>query len=202
MLRCCRIQIPVRSKLLRVCVCVFFVFGRALTTDTSKLDPTRQSPTPTDRASAIIPVPQLRDIHEDHAGPSMSQRLLERYDGQKDTMADEPELSPPGDQSSSDEETVKGDEGGHVTDILEEERLAAGTPVLTMGNGSLAHRYRDIVKAEAAADTSSETGSVDAIPRRAGSPIDSLLSVPDDSPSIQVRSLPPITLARRALNLF
>lgn len=97
-------------------------------------------------------------------------------------MADEPELSPHGDQSSSDEETVRGDDGGHVADILEEERQAAGTPV---GNGTLAHRYRDIIRANAETDTASDNGSVDAAPRRAGSPIDSLLSVPDDSPSVQ-----------------
>jgi hypothetical protein len=101
-------------------------------------------------------------------------------------MADEPELPPTGDQGSSDEDTVRGDEGGHVADILEEERQAAGTPI---GNGSIARRYRDIIRANAGDDTASENGSVDAAPRRVGSPIDSLLSVPDDSPSVQVMNL-------------
>jgi hypothetical protein len=41
---------------------------------------------------------------------------------------------------------------------------------------------------DAAEELSSVDGaSIDAIPRRAGSPIDSVMSGPDDSPSVQVR---------------
>ncbi|KAM0335359.1 hypothetical protein ACHAQA_000404 [Verticillium albo-atrum] len=43
-------------------------------------------------------------------------------------------------------------------------------------------RYRQILRDQV--DDISEDGSVDAVPRRVGSPIDSLLSVPDDTPSI------------------
>jgi hypothetical protein len=39
--------------------------------------------------------------------------------------------------------------------------------------------------------SSIDGASVDALPRRAGSPIDSLMSGPDDSPSVQVNSFPP-----------
>lgn len=113
-------------------------------------------------------------------------------------MADDPELPPPEDQSSSDDETVKGDlEEGHVVDILEEERQAAGTPVQQIGNGSISHLYRDIIEAEAGTDTASENGSIDDIPRRAGSPIDSLLSVPGYSPSIQVWTMDSVMLVSR-----
>lgn len=118
----------------------------------------------------------------------MNQSATDEDDGpgHDNAMADEPQLSPTDDQGSSDDETVTGErEGGHIAEILEEELQAPGTPVPPLGNGSIAHRYREIVR-ETEADTVSENGSTDAIPRRAGSPIDSLLSVPDDSPSVQV----------------
>jgi hypothetical protein len=118
----------------------------------------------------------------------MKQSAPERDDGYENdnAMADEPQLSRTDDQDSSDDETVKGErDEHHIADILEEELQAPGTPVPPLGNGSIAHRYREIVK-EAEADTVSEEGSTDAIPRRAGSPIDSLLSIPDDTPSVQV----------------
>ena len=108
-------------------------------------------------------------------------------------MADQPDLSPEA-RDSSDEETIRGDaEGDQVADLLEEERQAAGTPVQPLGNGSLGNRYRLIVEASAGSESgtegaASENGSVDAVPRRAGSPIDSLLSIPDDAPSVQVRA--------------
>jgi hypothetical protein len=102
-------------------------------------------------------------------------------------MDDQPEVSPAGDHGSSDEETVKGDrEEEHIADILEEERQLAYRPVTPIGNGSIARRYHDIIEAVAGAEEASENGSTDAIPRRVGSPIDSLLSAPDDSPSVQV----------------
>jgi hypothetical protein len=115
----------------------------------------------------------------------MNQSDLGEYDGQENnnTMADEPQLSRTEDQSSSDDETIKGDrEGEHIADILEEELQEAEMPI---GNESLAHRFKEIVQ-EAEADTVSENGSTDATPRRVESPIDSLLSIPDDSPSVQV----------------
>jgi hypothetical protein len=103
-------------------------------------------------------------------------------------MADTIELPPADDQSSSDEETVKGDrESIHVADVLEEDRTSSTTPVPPIGGSSITNRYRELL--EVAYDDSSEDGSTSGgIPRRGGSPIDSLLSIPDDSPSIQVCS--------------
>lgn len=69
--------------------------------------------------------------------------------------------------------------GGRISDLLQEEREGASTPQ-QLGNG--VNRY----KAMQQLDSASEDGSVNNVPRRSGSPIDSLLSIPDDSPSIQV----------------
>ena len=68
---------------------------------------------------------------------------------------------------------------GRIVELLEEARDDAPTPD-RMGNGT--NRY----KVARQIDSPSEDESLDALPRRAGSPIDSLLSVPDDSPSVQV----------------
>ncbi len=99
-------------------------------------------------------------------------------------MDNDPELPPEGDQLSSDEETVKGDQDNeHIAEMLEEERLSSATPV-PIGNTSVGNRYRDLLEAQA--DTPSEDGSIDSLPRRAGSPVGSLLSVTDDAISVQV----------------
>ena len=66
--------------------------------------------------------------------------------------------------------------GGHIVELLQEERDAAPTPE-QLGNGI--SRYRKIPHI----DDVSEDGSAEALPRRAESPID---SIPDDSPSVQV----------------
>jgi hypothetical protein len=101
-------------------------------------------------------------------------------------MADEPELSPAGDQSSSDEETVKGErDEDHIADLFEEEGQAAAIPLVSPGAGTIATRYRELL-ASADEERASEDGSTDALPRRAGSPIESLMSIPDDLPSTQV----------------
>lgn len=68
---------------------------------------------------------------------------------------------------------------GRIVELLEEARDDAPTPD-QLGNGT--NRY----KVARQIDSPSEDESLDALPRRAGSPIDSLLSVPDDSPSVQV----------------
>lgn len=101
--------------------------------------------------------------------------------------------------SGAEESTVNGDEeasnghtpkppgvgngasavGGRIVELLQEERGGALTPEPL---GNVSHRYHDLQQA----DSLSEDGSLDALPRRAGSPIDSLLSIPDDSPSVQV----------------
>lgn len=59
-------------------------------------------------------------------------------------------------------------------------------------NGAVSNRYRQILREQA--DDVSEEGSVDAAPRRVGSPIDSLLSVPDDSPSVQASEAPDLAM--------
>jgi hypothetical protein len=68
---------------------------------------------------------------------------------------------------------------GGIAELLQEERDAAPTPQ-QLGNGI--NHYKAVLQA----DDASEDGSLEATPRRAESPIDSLLSVPDDSPSVQV----------------
>jgi hypothetical protein len=75
------------------------------------------------------------------------------------------------------EERASGD--GRIVELLQEEREGASTPQ-KVGNGT--NRY----KAAQPAESASEDGSMDTLPRRAGSPIDSVLSIPDDSPSVQV----------------
>jgi len=68
---------------------------------------------------------------------------------------------------------------GRIVELLQQEREGASTPQ-NIGNGT--NRY----KATQPAESASEDGSMDTLPRRAGSPIDSVLSIPDDSPSVQV----------------
>ena len=99
-------------------------------------------------------------------------------------MEEDPALPSGADQSSSDDETVKGGrDDDHIAEILEEEIKSPTTPV-PLGNG-VASRYRQLLDSQP--DAASDTESVDGVPRRAGSPIDSLLSIPDDLPSAQVR---------------
>lgn len=101
--------------------------------------------------------------------------------------SDHLDLPPDGDAPSSDEETIKGEREqdqihDEIADIIEEERkgIISDEPA---ENGVVANRYRQLLRDR---DDASEDGSAEGIPRRAGSPIDSLLSIPDDSPSLQV----------------
>ncbi|KAL2016366.1 hypothetical protein VTK56DRAFT_3824 [Thermocarpiscus australiensis] len=108
-----------------------------------------------------------------------------RRDGPEHTMADEPELAPADSMSSSssDEETVKGErDEGRIADLREHDRHLAESPEPSAGPSSVAHRYRELVKAEH--ETASEDGTTDAIPRPAGSPLGSILSAPDDTQSL------------------
>jgi hypothetical protein len=96
---------------------------------------------------------------------------------------DQLDLSSAGDDVSSDEETIRGNrDEDHIADILEEElqEVAAEPP---SSNGAVANRYRELLRDQ---DEASDSGSAEGLPRRVGSPIDSLLSVPDDSASVQV----------------
>lgn len=91
-----------------------------------------------------------------------------------------------GDNVSSDEETIKGDrDQEHIAEVLEEERREDAADLLSENHGPLANRYRQLLRDQ---DDTSESGA-EGLPRRVGSPIDSLLSVPDDAHSIQVSKL-------------
>jgi hypothetical protein len=70
--------------------------------------------------------------------------------------------------------------GGRIAELLQEAREGASTPPQQLGNGT--SRY----KAAHQVETASEDGSLEAPPKKTASPIDSILSIPDDSPSVQV----------------
>lgn len=70
-------------------------------------------------------------------------------------------------------------EGERIRQLLEEERENPSTPPRINGV--------NVYKANRLADNASEDGSLDALPRGAQSPLESVMSIPDDSPSIQVR---------------
>lgn len=121
----------------------------------------------------------------------MSASQAREEGGHADAMADEPELpqshasAHARSSSSSDEETVKGDrDEDQIANILEEEDSEHGSGAPSAGPSSAAHRYRELLEPEPEAP--SEDGSTDAIPRLAVSPMGSMLSVPDDTPSVQV----------------
>ena len=76
-------------------------------------------------------------------------------------------------------ENGKQNGGGRIAELLQEERGAAPTPQ-PLGNGTNPYKGAQQI------DNGSEDGSVETLPRREASPIDSLLSIPDDSPSVQV----------------
>lgn len=92
--------------------------------------------------------------------------------------AEEGAIGSGGDSTPTGENNGKPD-AGRIVELLEEVREAASTPE-HLGNGK--NQYKTVPQAK----SPSEDGSLDNLPRRAGSPIDSLLSVPDESPSIQV----------------
>jgi len=88
------------------------------------------------------------------------------------------------DASSSDGDTIK-PEQDDVADILEDQRQSPVTQDPATGVNSVKSRYRELVEA-AQQETTSDDGSTDTFPRRAASPSDSNVSIPDDSPSAQV----------------
>ena len=71
----------------------------------------------------------------------------------------------------------------HISDLLEEE-LQQQSSEQPSGADGLVNRYKEVLQEEA--DAVSDNGSAYALPRRAGSPVDSTVSIPDDSPSVQV----------------
>ncbi|KAF7562984.1 hypothetical protein G7046_g1155 [Stylonectria norvegica] len=105
-------------------------------------------------------------------------------------MADSEDLVPTRDVESEDGDTIKeahDDAGLDVVQMVEQEMEDHPTPV-ELGNGSVANRYREILQEQQqdSSDVSSlGESSVHAPPKRAGSPVDSVMSGPDDTPSIQ-----------------
>lgn len=89
---------------------------------------------------------------------------------------------PPVVQQDTGDEQQQQQQQQHISDLLEEERQQDST-LPAEGNG-LAHRYKELA-AEDQLEAVSDNGSVDALPRRAGSPVDSMVSIPDRSPSVQ-----------------
>lgn len=111
-------------------------------------------------------------------------------------------MTPPSENSSgAEEETVDGQDvlengfadtpqdvdaedvehlvGGRIAELLQEERDEGILTPQKLGNGTKYKQPQDI-------ENASEDGSVGVPPRRISSPIDSVLSIPDDSPSVQV----------------
>lgn len=102
-----------------------------------------------------------------------------------DADADAPALSlGDEDASSSDGDTIKPDQDD-VADILQDEGQSPVAQDAPIGVNSVKGRYRELAEA-AQQETTSDDGSTDTFPRRAVSPMDSNLSIPDDSPSAQV----------------
>lgn len=105
-------------------------------------------------------------------------------------MADPPPVQDNGDEQQASTEQAA---DHHISDLLEEERQQDST--LPSEENGLAHRYKRLAEEEH--EATSDNGSVDALPRRAGSPVDSMMSIPDRSPSVQVtRPAPPPSSVR------
>lgn len=109
------------------------------------------------------------------------------------------------DDSGAEEETIRGDGdmpdvlepainyhtsiditpaagAGRIAELLREERDSVSTPI-QLGDGT--NRYRTVQETK---DDSENSSAEVALPRRAGSPIESVVSTQDDTPSIQVAS--------------
>ncbi|KAI1809433.1 Golgi CORVET complex core vacuolar protein 8-domain-containing protein [Poronia punctata] len=89
------------------------------------------------------------------------------------------------DSPSNDEETIRGKMKmveQHIAGGSEEE-MGGDVSNATPTQAPVPNRYRELLRDQA--DGSDDGSSLDGLPRRAGSPIDSLLSGPDDSPSVQ-----------------
>ena len=72
--------------------------------------------------------------------------------------------------------------GERIIQLLQEERDGGGPPT-PQQIGSRTNRYQVAQQAE----DGSEDGTPEVLPRRPGSPPESIMSNPDDTPSVQVR---------------
>ena len=107
---------------------------------------------------------------------------------------------PPLAQDASDEQQAPADQAAshHISDLLEEERQQDSA--LPSEENGLVHRYKQLAEDEL--EAASDNGSADALPRRAGSPVDSMMSIPDRSPSVQVThaAAPPLEMLQPKSN--
>lgn len=83
---------------------------------------------------------------------------------------------PPSDQGDH-------EEGRRIADLLQEERRQSSEQ--PREDSAVIKRYKELGHEES--EAVSDNGSAEALPRRAGSPVGSTLSIPDDTPSVQVR---------------
>lgn len=106
---------------------------------------------------------------------------------------------PPPAQEAGEEQQAPTDQAAnhHISDLLEEERQQDST--LPSEENGLAHTYKRLAEEEQ--EAASDNGSVDALPRRAGSPVDSMMSIPDRSPSVQVAHPAPLACSHQELTL-
>lgn len=118
-------------------------------------------------------------------------------------MADSENLSLAGDVGLDDGDSINdapavagaGVDDGSVEDVSDSDGPNRHLAPAAIGNGSVGNRYREIMQQQHqdSSDVSSLGGSsLHGLPRRVGSPIDSVMSGPDDTPSIQVRMAVPI----------
>lgn len=124
------------------------------------------------------------------ASPEEKEDAAREEDVSEGEMADMSGLPPArhedrDDQDNHDDELPKAgqDEEDHrISELLEEERRqSSDQPPADTG---VVNRYKELAQGEP--EVISDNGSADALPRRAASPVDSTLSIPDDSPSVQV----------------
>lgn len=130
-------------------------------------------------------------------------------EGQEEVAAEEEmatlaELPPAGHHGEGEHQ-----ENHHITELLEQERQlhepvssSSGKPAEDTGDTGLVNRYKELAHGEldivtaldsatasasaSASVSASDNGSAHALPRRVASPVDSTVSIPDDTPSVQV----------------
>lgn len=85
------------------------------------------------------------------------------------------------DENDESAEQSHEDEGHHIADLLQQERRQSTEQ--PQEDTGVVNRYKELAHDQP--DSASDNGSA-ALPRRAGSPVGSTLSIPDDTPSVQV----------------
>jgi hypothetical protein len=112
--------------------------------------------------------------------PSMSSFLPENEPVAEDDKAGETPVLEDGEETPRYLEGLEGNPNGERNmELLEEEKAFTSTRIK---NGVWGRGYRNIQRA----DEASEDGSSDQILRGIGSPAESVLSIPDDTPPVHV----------------